>query len=69
MADEVINVRLLEPGARIRVSHGAIVEVVTNPGDGVWIFARYLSSPEDPSLEGTEDMVCAVDMLQVLENP
>ena len=69
MADEVVNVRLLEPGARLRVSHGATVEVVSNPGDGVWIFARYLSSPEDPSLEGTEDMVFAADVLEVLETP
>ena len=69
MADEVVNVRLLEPGARLRASHGATVEVVSNPRDGVWIFARYLTSPEDPSLEGTEDMVFAADVLEVLETP
>jgi hypothetical protein len=35
--------------------------------DGVWIFARYLSSLEDPSLEGTEDMIFAQDIIEVLE--
>ena len=66
---EVVNVRLLQPGTTIRVSHGATAEVVSNPNDGVWIFARYLSSPEDPSLVGTEDMVFAADIMEVLETP
>jgi hypothetical protein len=37
--------------------------------DGVWIFARYLTAPDDPSLEGSEDMVFAQDIVQVLETP
>jgi hypothetical protein len=37
--------------------------------DGVWVVARYLSSPQDPSLEGTEDMVFAQDIAEVLETP
>jgi len=42
---------------------------VSNPNDGVWVFARYLFSPEDPSLVGTEDMVFAADIMEVLETP
>ena len=66
---EVVNVRLLNAGTKVKVSHGATVEVVSNPLDGVWIFARYLTSPEDPSLEGTEDMIFAQDIIEVLETP
>ena len=65
----VINIRLLEPGAKIGLSDGSSAEVVTNPMDGVWIFVRFISSPDDPSLEGTEDMVFAADVVELLESP
>jgi hypothetical protein len=65
----VINIRLLEPGAKIGLSDGSSAEVVTNPMDGVWIFVRFISSPDDPSLEGTEDMVFAADVVELLETP
>ncbi len=41
----IINLRLLEPGTTIGLSDGSTAEVVSNPLDGVWVFARYLSSP------------------------
>ena len=65
MAD-VVNLINLEPGDKLSISNGATVEVATNPKDGVWIFARYLTSPEDPSLVGTEDMFFAQDVVEVL---
>ena len=65
----VINIRLLEPGARIGLSDGSSAEVVSNPMDGVWVFVRFISSPNDPSLEGTEDMVFAADVVELLETP
>ena len=64
---EVVNVRLLKAGDKIKISHGATAVVVSNPLDGVWIFASYLTSPEDTSLEGTEDMIFAQDIIEVLE--
>ena len=64
---EVVNVRLLKAGDKLKISHDATVAVVSNPMDGVWIFARYVTSPEDPSLEGTEDMIFAQDIIEVLE--
>ncbi len=64
---EVVNLMLLEAGVKIAVTSGATVEVVENPKDGVWVFAKYLTSPEDPSLEGTEDMFFAQDILEVLD--
>ena len=64
---EVVNVRLLKAGDKLKISHEATVVVVSNPMDGVWIFGRYLSSLKDPSLEGTEDMIFAQDIIEVLE--
>lgn len=65
----VINLRLLEPGTTIGLSDGATAEVVSNPMDGVWVFARYLSSPSDASMVGTEEMIFAQDVVEVLATP
>jgi len=65
----IINVRLLEPGTAISLSDGSTAEVVSNPLDGVWVFARYLSSPDDASLVGTEEMIFAQNIVEVLRAP
>ena len=65
----IINIRVLEPGAKIGLANGSTAEVVINPMDGVWLFVRYLTSPDDPSQEGNEDMVFAADVSEVLETP
>ena len=64
---EIVNLMLLEEGAKVATTAGATVVVVENPKDGVWVFAKYLSCPEDPSLEGTEDMFFAQDIVEVLD--
>jgi hypothetical protein len=66
---EMINLRLLEPEIKIALSDGATAEVVSHPMDGVCAFARYLSSPSDASLVGTEEMLCAQDIVEVLGTP
>ena len=58
-----INVRDLAPGTSIVLADGAEAEIVTNPGDGMWLFARYLSSPRDPTLVGQEEMIFAPDVV------
>ena len=65
---EVVNLLKLEPGTKIGMADGSTVEVVSNPGDGMWIFGRYLSSPSDPSQEGTKEMVFAQEIVEVLES-
>ena len=60
----MINVRTLEPGTRLALADGSTVEVVTNPKDGIWLFARYLSSPRDAALVGTEEMIFAQDVVE-----
>ena len=63
---EVVNLMLLEEGAKIATAAGATVEIVENPKDGVWVFGKYVICPEDPSLVGTEDMFFAADIVEVL---
>ena len=58
-----INVRDLAPGTTIVLVGGAEAEIVDNPRDGVWLFARYLSSPRDPTLVGQEEMIFAQDVV------
>ena len=60
-----INVRTLQPGIRIVTADGAVAEIVSNPADGVWLFARYVESPGDPALIGQEDMIFAQDVVEV----
>jgi hypothetical protein len=62
-----INVRLLGPGTRIALVDGATAEIVSNPLDGVWLFARYLTSPDDPVRVGSEEMIFAQDVIEIQE--
>ena len=64
---EVINLMLLEPGTKIGLVDGSTAEVVSNPLDGVWVFARYLSSPSNAGLVGTEEMIFAQDIVGIRE--
>jgi hypothetical protein len=66
---EPVNIRLLGPGTRIVLEGGAVAEIVSNPADGVWLFARYLSSPDDPRRVGSEEMIFAQDIIEIRELP
>lgn len=63
---EVVNLRHLLPGMKLGLSNGATVEVMSNPGDGVWVFGRYLTSPNDPSQVNAEELVFAQEIVEVL---
>ena len=60
-----INIRDLAVGSLVILGSGAEAEIVSNPNDGVWLFARYLSSPDDPAMVGQEEMIFAKDVLEV----
>ena len=60
-----INIRDLAVGTHVVLISGAEVEIVDNPKDGVWLFARYLVSPGDPGLVGAEEMVFAQDVVEI----
>ena len=53
----------LKPGDRVRLEGGIVAEVVAPTEDGRWIKVRYIKSPDDPALVGTED-VCSEDEIQ-----
>jgi hypothetical protein len=58
----IVNVRDLKVGTRVMLGSGAEVEIVSNPGDGVWIFARYLAAD---GAAGEEEMIFAQDVVEV----
>jgi hypothetical protein len=62
---EPVNIRLLGPGTQIVLDDGATAEIVSNPLDGVWLFARYLTSPGDPARVGSEEMIFAQDVVEI----
>jgi hypothetical protein len=66
---EPVNIRLLGPGTRIVLDNGATAEIVSNPLDGVWLFARFLTSPDDPTRVGTEEMIFAQDVVEIQDGP
>lgn len=61
----IVNVRELAIGTRVVLGSGAEVEIVANPGDGVWLFGRYLASDDDAGLIGQEEMIFAQDVVEV----
>ena len=57
-----VNIRTLAAGTRVVLASGAEAEIVSNPQDGVWLFARYLGDPEGG---GEEEMIFAQDVVEV----
>jgi hypothetical protein len=41
---------------------------MANPQDGVWLLLRYIAAPNNPSQIGSEEMVFAEDVLEVIES-
>jgi hypothetical protein len=60
-----INIRELAPGVTVVLLGGAEAEIVDNPRDGVWLFARYVACPDDPARVGQEEMIFAQDVAEV----
>ncbi len=65
MSDGPINVRDLAAGITVVLLSGAEAEIIDNPKDGVWLFARYVSSPDNPDLVGQEEMIFAQDVVDI----
>ena len=58
-----INLREVQPGERLRLIGDVVVEVLNNPEDGMWVRAKYISVPANPTAEGTEDQIFAADVI------
>jgi hypothetical protein len=65
LASETVNLLSVEAGARIQLIGGEIAEVVENPRDGIWLYCRFVSSP-DKGPGGEERAVFAQDIIAVL---
>ena len=65
---EPVNIRALAPGTQIVLEGGAVAEIISNPADGVWVFARYLAARDDPARVGTEEMIFAQDIVETRED-
>lgn len=50
----MLSIQHLEPGTRLKLKDGKIVEVVENPQDGTWLIVR-------DSTSGASDVLCHVD--------
>jgi hypothetical protein len=61
----VVNVRGLAAGTVVVLASGAEVEIVSNPGDGVWVFGRYVSAGDEVGAVGAEEMIFAGDVVEV----
>ena len=60
-----INVRDLAVGTRVQLVDGTELEIVGNPQDGVWLFARRLSSADDATAVAEEEMIFAQDVVAI----
>ncbi len=66
---EKVKLQTLEEGTKLRLKGDITAEVISNPRDGVWVIVRHLSSGEDPSQGGDEEMAFVEDVLEVLDEP
>jgi hypothetical protein len=65
MSDPV-NVRALAVGTRVVLGSGAEVEIVSTPGDGVWLFGRFVTPGDgEAGVVGEEEMIFAQDVVEV----
>ncbi len=63
----MINVADLELGTKLGLKGGITAEIIENPGDGMWVMVRYTAARDDPGAVGTEELVHADQILEVLE--
>jgi hypothetical protein len=62
---ENVDVTVLRPGDKVRTVEGSVAEVLKESQDGQWILVRYLSSTQNPTLVGTEDLCHGVELQAV----
>ena len=62
-----VNFLELKPGQKILLKNKAVAEVIENIGDGIWVNARILQSPADPSLVGSEELCYCEEVVDVVD--
>ncbi|MFT5394372.1 MAG: hypothetical protein ACI8PT_004583 [Gammaproteobacteria bacterium] len=61
--DASLDLLAIEEGTIVSLSGGATAQVVDNPRDGMWILLKFIEVPEEPALEGTEELVFWADVV------
>jgi len=60
--DTSLDLLAIEPGGIVRLQGGGRARVIDNPRDGMWLVLEFLEVPEEPELEGTEELVFWADI-------
>jgi hypothetical protein len=63
----MINFLELKAGQQLVLKNDVVAEVLENIGDGIWVQVRYLESPGDPSLVGSEELCHCEEAVRLLE--
>jgi hypothetical protein len=61
--DASLDLLAIEEGTIVSLNGGATAQVVDNPRDGMWILLKFIKVPEEPALEGTEELVFWADVV------
>lgn len=59
----MIQIQHLDPGTKVKLKDGTIVEVTENPRDGAWMYGRIVDAG---SRGETEEIVNADDVVEVV---
>lgn len=57
--------RNLPEGLKVRLTNGALGEIIGNPHDGAFLMIRILESPADPAKVGQDELVFFSDVKEV----
>ena len=57
----------LQPGQQLLLRNKAVAEVLENLGDGIWVQVRFIESPADPSMVGTEELCHCEEVVSLIE--
>lgn len=57
--------RELPLGRKVKLGGGVVGEIVGNPGDGAYLVAKIIESPDDPSKVGQEETIFFLDIEEV----
>ncbi len=57
----------LTPGQRIVLKNHAVVQVIENMGDGIWVQVRVEESPADPALVGSEELCHCEEVVRLVD--
>ncbi|KAI3605392.1 hypothetical protein D8I24_2495 (plasmid) [Cupriavidus necator H850] len=63
----MINFMELKAGQHIVLKNNIVAEVLDNIGDGIWVQVRYLESPNDPSLVGSEELCHCEEAVRIVD--